>query len=309
MKTNASFNLTPFFGAEGLNRIAELIEYVSEPMFISTDTEISPRTVNHWEKIGLLDNQRSEGQRWRRFSFVEFVWINILQELRKVGLGLDALKALKASLLHPVDIAIARDFLVNEEVREEVLNRASEEEKEEVSQFLQSEFWKAPSGNTDNQPKDLHPLTFLISEAVHKKIPVSLLVFPNGDYLPWVHVPDYPLLDVIHESLATHTLISVSVSGIIREFLSSELAPSRIGRLHILQPDEEKLLQTLHSGDYQSVKIHFKDNKMKQLEMVRSQEVTRKIVDILSDSSYQNISIKTHNGKITHIENTLKVQL
>jgi hypothetical protein len=48
---------------------------------------------------------------------------------------------------------------------------------------------------------------------------------------------------------------------------------------------------------------------MKSLLLVKNQDTKRKVVDVLHDSAYQDIVIKTHEGMVTKIQNTVKVML
>lgn len=48
---------------------------------------------------------------------------------------------------------------------------------------------------------------------------------------------------------------------------------------------------------------------MKTVELIKEQNVKRKIVDILQDSNYQDIVIKSHKGVVTRIQNTVKLVL
>ncbi|MEM7037589.1 MAG: hypothetical protein AAF570_11470, partial [Bacteroidota bacterium] len=77
----------------------------------------------------------------------------------------------------------------------------------------------------------------------------------------------------------------------------------------MLEESEARLLELIHSGEYKSVKINFRDRQMNSLELVKSQAVAKKIVDVLTEASYQDIVIKTHDGKVAMIENTVKIQL
>lgn len=64
-----------------------------------SETLTSYRMINHWCEIGLFDDdvQKSEGG-WRKFSMIDVVWLSVISELRKFGLGLDAIKKLKDNL-------------------------------------------------------------------------------------------------------------------------------------------------------------------------------------------------------------------
>jgi DNA-binding transcriptional MerR regulator len=46
---------------------------------------ISYRKVNHWTEKGLLNDTRTNGNGWRKFTYLEYIWIHIINELRNFG--------------------------------------------------------------------------------------------------------------------------------------------------------------------------------------------------------------------------------
>ena len=74
----------------------------------------------------------------------------------------------------------------------------------------------------------------------------------------------------------------------------------------ILDEDQTHLLKVVLSGLYDSVKIGYRNGRPDSLEMVKSQDTGRKIVEVLCESDFQDVSIVRHGGKVTRIVNTIK---
>lgn len=73
---------------------------VREKKFKVSDTNVKYRVVNHWEEKGLLpDNLRKDSDGWRRFSFVEFIWLKVVEQLRSFGVPIDVIKKAKDSIM------------------------------------------------------------------------------------------------------------------------------------------------------------------------------------------------------------------
>lgn len=298
-----NFDLSNYQGASSFVKAAELLEHITEEMFISTDLGLPTRTVNHWEHVGLIDNTRKEGQRWRRFSFTHFVWIKLIEQLRLVGLPIETIKEVKELLMGPMDMRELWRMLAEiPNIREKITAGVSEEEAREFDEFFDGEGWEE-----FEIEMYVNPLQLLICDAVVKRRPISIAVFLDGNAIPITAGDELP--PEFAEALAFETHAVVSLTSILKEFLTGDLAEERIGQLQLLAPSEARLLEMIHSGKYQSVKINFKDKKMASLELVKSQDVTKQIVDVLAESNYQDISITTHKGMVTKIENTIKVQL
>lgn len=77
----------------------------------------------------------------------------------------------------------------------------------------------------------------------------------------------------------------------------------------ILMPDqnETELLNLIRSGDYDKIVVILKNKKMYSLALVKEQNTKKKIVELLKESAFQEIAVKSHNGKITRLQNTVKV--
>lgn len=59
------------------------------------DKRLSSRLLNHWYKCGIIKDDRPNGRGWKKFSFSELVWIQIVFKLRKFGFDLDKINSVK----------------------------------------------------------------------------------------------------------------------------------------------------------------------------------------------------------------------
>jgi DNA-binding transcriptional MerR regulator len=58
--------------------------------------ETSYRVLSHWDLEGLLECERDSEKGWRKFNVVEILWLQIIQELRKLGLPIGIIRTTKA---------------------------------------------------------------------------------------------------------------------------------------------------------------------------------------------------------------------
>lgn len=74
-------------------KIKDITNTLTEKKFTIKNTDASYRAINHWSRLGLLDDSRSEETKgWRKFSVVDLVWLKALGELRQFGVALDKIK-------------------------------------------------------------------------------------------------------------------------------------------------------------------------------------------------------------------------
>ena len=297
----ANFNLTPFAGSNSILKAAELNEYLAEEMFIRPDVGLTNRTMNNWEAEGLIENRRDTEQRWRRFNFVEFVWLRLIHQMREIGVPIGTIKKAKDWIMEEVSVGDLLNVIGEmPQVVEEIIRNADESEAAEMREMFSNKGRIKAMKNMK-----VTALQLFIAQVVTRKSAISLAIFLDGDVLPVIHGVPFEEGDRrIWEE--PHAVVSISL--IIKEFLASDLAPERMQKLHLLEENEEKLMEIIHSGEYESVKVNFRDGTMKSLELVKSQDTKRKIVDVLADAKYQDITIKTHKGMISTIQNTIKIQ-
>lgn len=80
------------------DRFKEYRDFLRDKRYASSELGSNYRVVNHWAHIGLIQDDRLEKDKWRKFSIVDIVWVSIILELRKYGFGLDKLLNLKSSI-------------------------------------------------------------------------------------------------------------------------------------------------------------------------------------------------------------------
>lgn len=295
-------DFTPYIGERRYDKILELLERLLKKSFIGTDTGVPYRSINHWENSGLIDNDRGEARSWRRFSFVEFIWIRMVDEMRKAGLPMEAIKVVKGHLFQPAS-------LVDLDLHLRSIYRAGDKQhpdQQAGKEAMEADMRQRFDGDHEAQQVEGNWLQHLILSTILKRCPVILVVFTDGTPLAIHEEPGFFISPERLDRLSFETHLRIPITGILKEFLRGGLAIERMGDLQILEPNEQTVLRIIQSGQYSSVTVNFKDQKMKSLHMRQSQEVTRRIVDVLAAGRYQDISIVQHEGQVTKIENTLK---
>jgi DNA-binding transcriptional MerR regulator len=302
IKYAMNYPLDSFFGASTVLKASELSEYLAEEeLFKLKDTGIQYRSVNHWESQNLLSSEAGIQGKRRKFTFIEYMWLQVVSELRTIGLPIPLLKKVKDEIFQTVSAQGVLDLLKS---NPELLDKLPDDEtKAELAALLQA-------GSLDESiaGKGASFFELFICETVINKIPLSLVIFSDGYWFPWYEdkIELYSKEDIEKKAYGTH--VTVSLSKIIKDFLVDEKSVYILPKLKLFETHEMKLLEIISSGEYEAITINFKNKKIKSLEMVKAQHVKRKIVDILTENAYQDIVIKTHKGMVTTIKNTVKLQ-
>jgi DNA-binding transcriptional MerR regulator len=70
--------------------------------FSVKDLKVPYRNINHWDEKGLLLNTKREDGQWRKFNFMDCIWIRIVSELRNFGVSFPKIITLKEILIEKV---------------------------------------------------------------------------------------------------------------------------------------------------------------------------------------------------------------
>lgn len=79
MNPDMELNYIDFMGSSTLDAINKR-QYSGKAIPI-----VTYRAINHWTELGIIDDERTNQQGWRRFSLKEIVWIHIIKRLRDFG--------------------------------------------------------------------------------------------------------------------------------------------------------------------------------------------------------------------------------
>ena len=293
-----------FFDADTYKKAEELAAFViAETPFTVRDADVASHNIHYWIKQGLFPNKGERGT--IKMNFVEFVWLKILSEIRIAGLPSDSLQELFNQLVKPLDnYALYQKLSANLSfIDNELL--LPEHEKEKLKEYIRSGKWK----NSEINDWKFSPLLLLIAEAISKRTFVCIAVYINGGYAPLVDDTLHLLPSISIRRLKTETHLVVSITNILSKFLGDRRFQSIIPNLHYFSAEEIKVLELIRSKKYDSIKIRFSNKRMDFIELEKHESVHKKIVDILSENSFQSIEISTQHGKISRIVNSVKMKM
>ena len=99
------------------------LEHLEQNIFSSKDTLISYRTLNHYDRLGLLNQSRSSTRVWRRFNSYELIWLHLIASLREIGFPLKKIKKLKKKIFEEGKKgSIDKANFINKPFQEEIFN-------------------------------------------------------------------------------------------------------------------------------------------------------------------------------------------
>jgi hypothetical protein len=293
----SKFSLNEYFGKDVFEKATGLFNYINLPVFRKIDTGINGRNFQWWtdEKV-LEENNNKAG----RLTFVDFVWVKMVEQLRQFGVPLPLIAVLRKKLFDNIKIKGLTDK------GERVINYidtlpVSKEEKRKLLEFIPPD--------AEIKPSDIQMslLQLVLLQSILKRKPLAFAFFLDGTYLIIDKEGEHLMNQKDLYRLETEHHIRINVAKIVSEFLSSDLAFATVPDIHLLTYPENKLYEAIRSGEYESIVVHFKEKKVKSLELKKNASVQRKIIDVLNENRFSEIIVKKHNGQITKIEQNIKI--
>lgn len=288
-----SIKFDEFFDTNSLEKMAEMYEVITQERLTVKDTGINYRVINHWDEKGIIRFARNSKEGNRKFSFVDYIWIKLVIELRSFGVKLPVIKKIASDLYEPLPM---NELFEGFEEHEHLLDKY--EDKSEIVDFIKSGKYK----ELDLSQVNFNLLQILVSEALATRKPIWLLIFLDGDWFPFIKEKEnvYPSSMLVKKEFISH--IAVSVTEIIFSFFLEDRFRTYIEELHIFSEQEAKLLYHLKEGDYKKIFVLFKSKKHEAREIKKSPTAKDEIMKIIRAKEYREfilIDEKNNEFRIT----------
>lgn len=298
-KTDWPGGFKDYFGQASMQKAADLYTELQKPLVKPMQLGVTSRVFNYWKIHFNLDVIRGEH---KRFSFYEIVWVRMVQQLLGANFTTANINTILSQLTKPLSL---KGVLTKKDKVEHLLaeSQLSKEQQQQLLSLLNAAQF------SDTPQIQINLLHIIIMESILKKLPLSIAVFLDGSIMIVDNTKGFLYSEADRQKLFFESHFILSISGIIKTFLASDLSGFVLPQIAILPPAETKLFEWVHSGKYESITIHFKDKKINSVELKKSVDIKTKLVDLLHLGDFGHITIKKHRGEIVRIENNEKISL
>lgn len=270
---------------------------VNEKRYTISDIGVTHRWITYWDKQGILLEEQETGK-WRRFSLVDYVWLEAIKKMRLFHIPLPLIKAVRDQLCD-TDIDLSKSsWSAYEEIRKD-----SGVDLDEVELSIETENSIIRKGSY---------LSIFVMQTILTKESFALLINDQGKYFP-CNDNKLPLLS-LHDEMGPflkNSYIRISLSEIMVDIMSIWAPAHLFETLGIITEDEYKVLEALRQEKVSSVTVKLNGEKEIQLiESTRIEQVSSKndLLNLIMREGYQEINLKTEKGKIVHCKNVVKTK-
>ena len=289
----------------------EICNLLRERVFLKTEIDVVYSDLVNWERSNLLNiGGDSEKGDWKKLNYIEYVWVKIIQELRRFGFNYEEIENFKTKLFTQVKLDdLIKAAIIDKDNIDEQLDQ------ETIAKF--NSLVKAE--HSENINVGYNYFETIIVQAIKKGEKWSILFFKDirGLYVP-ISTETFRGFDKINEfellqELLSKTFLSVSLNDIISKFLVDGENLFQKRTISILTKEEHVVLKYIRKGfkNIKSIQIRFKNQQMDRIEVttIKKVKLESRLIDYIKKGDYQSISIDTVDGKIAHFENTQKYKL
>lgn len=282
---NDPIDLRGYFGQEYLG---ELYEKINRPVMLGSKFGIHLRVLNNW--MNVLDERKTESR--QKYSFVQYAFFKIVEQLRELEVSLPFIKAFKEHLLQPQKIKGVFSKVEHTSLILENSN-LSHKEKERLLNLLHSQEVKK-----EIDASNFSWLHLFIMYWVLLRKPVNIAIFKDGTFKH--HTENF--------KINQESFIVISISGIMRKFLLSDLANDLVPQLEILNRAENKIFDILKRGSYESMVVFYVGYSTTST-LIKKKEIKEEIVNRLLNNQIEKFEIKTKKGETIVLDNKPSILL
>ena len=302
-------NLTEFIGNRHLSD--EFINRIKERTFLKTELDVIYTDFTNWERGNLLFiEEKIEKGKWKHLNFREYVWIKIVEQLRKYGFTYKEIKLYKEEFL---------EFVPAKKMIEGAL--ANKQELDEINTDIYPALLENKNNSEflDTLGKSITYLDFIIAGSITYNQHTSIHFFKgkHGDYTinSKKIIEEYDNSGILEELTKKNaqTHLSVSISSILSQFITEDKQLFLKESPNFLNEKEYKPLKVIRNkpNDLKKISVRFKEQEMDliEIESLKKIELESRLMDHIQKGDYTTMEITTQDGNISFVKNTKRIKL
>lgn len=291
------FRIENFSDTRSFDRLTKIYELVTEKKLWVKDTGIAYRVINHWDKMGIIQFGRETKEGNRKFSFVDFVWVKIVSELRNFGMKVPLIQQIYSEIFEQLPMKKLLDAVAQNPL---FLKGYEGEDKHEMMKFYKSGAYK--KSGFENFGLNLNYLHLLIAEAIETHNMVALIIFEDGEWFPYIksQADRYPL-DLIRKKECS-SQVRINITDIIYKYIAEDYLTEYSDGLGLFTDEEILLLNKMKEGDYKNVEVISSTGKNHNFEIKKSKTSVTVVVNLIREKNYKELILTDKKNNIFKVK-------
>lgn len=277
------------------------LDEIRIPRFRLSDLKINPRNAVHWELKGAFLNKKPEGK-WHLLDLTEATWILIVKKLREFNFNLELIIDLKDSFLNQ------KTKFNDENKLLQIKNVLKQLSTENIDHIINSNEFDSFIDKIT-----LSILEMIVMDILNLRNQFKILFNLKGQYAILKDGSiDNPMNDSIAE-IQSESHFSLNINEIIGELLGKMDLNTAFSSYQMISKSEMEIIKLLRDDDAKSIEIKMNPQTSKpekiEIKKIIKPGLKTRLDQIVMKNGYQEIIVKSQNGKIFHCENKIKQKL
>lgn len=285
----------------------ELHTRINEKVFTKQNIEgVTYRAINHWASKDLFFENKELERDWRKFSFVEYIWLQILINLRNMGLPLEMCHKIKRQLTKDFqleDLFDLSDLPLTEKQKQalDLRNKKNEEDKEEIFKTIENE-------ESIEIVEATNLLSIGIIETIVKRSHYNYFIKQDGSVVPFPMEHIELFQDQFQSIMAEHHYC-ISLNSLLKDFVTKDHYLKKSLSFGLLTKQEGILIDLVRQKSVVSIKVKKEKQQIELIETtekLNSMKLEGRLMDYFLKTGYQTITTTTQNGHLVYAERITK---
>ncbi|MBK8785205.1 MAG: hypothetical protein IPN43_01620 [Chitinophagaceae bacterium] len=273
-----------------------------EKIFLLKHTGVDSKIFQVWKSKGLVDF--IERGKWVRLNLVEYLWLRVLETMRKFGCSVKLMKALYDDLFTK---AFEEDLAAkNLKSRYDYYNNLSKvrsltKDESELLEAMQYVYDYPQLGIQFRYETSY--FSELVQGCLSYLVEAGLYIFEDETFIKFILPPDGTREEQITDFSISKPHLYIPLSNYILEFIADEEKDNFLTSSGLLNDDEYRVIKEIRNENVKSIKITFKENERKiekiecdQKGLIKGDDA-KKVMHLLGLKNYSGIELNTRDGK------------
>lgn len=317
-------NLKLYLSEFDSERLVELLGACKEKSYLLKTTGVPSRIFQHWKNLEITppneqESAKDKNREWVLLSFSNFIWVKVLDSLRKLGYPSNYIKQIKADLFSQENyfegFKRTRELnpnLLQDQIRSMVNNDTSQELIDAFNEFLTNEkYFGEIEGNLF---KNVTTWSLIVINAIlFKGEEIGLRFYEDGTY--WLYSTGWNIDSIQQTEKLQKPHIYISLTKLIIDIVSDTEKFEYTPTLNLLERRDADLLKKFNSNDFKTITIKYdeatgtkiiKTEKEKKVKSENIQDFIKNVV--FNPYCKYTINVTKKGDLIIQTEKTKKIK-
>lgn len=272
-----------------------------EKVFVIKDTGVDPKIFQVWKARGLVDF--IERGKWARLNLVEYLWLRVLETMRKFGCSVKLMKTIYNDLFTKAfeENLAAKNFKSHYDHYKKLSKIRSLTTDE--SELLETMQYVVDNPELQVQFKnEISYFSQLVEGCLRYKVKAGLIIFEDATFTTFLEPPNDADSERAKVIDADKPQLYIPLSNYILQFIADEDKHVFLTSSGLLSEDEYRVIKEIRNRNVKSIKITFKEKGgIEKIEcdkrgLIKGDEA-KKVMYLLGLKNYSGIELNTRDGK------------